>query len=385
MQRKLIASIVALLISFPVLMAQQAPGNDPMSGKQDKLFEKLGVRKAWEITKGSPDVLIGCIDNGFDFYHPYLRDNLIPGYYQEKAYHPMTFQTMAHGTLVASLMAANPADGTGMYGLAPECKVLTVSTGSMEHYILKKRQEILKNTPGMSPAGIMEEMAKDSAKIGAFSRQWNEFSGTAAAKGIVYLAENGVKVINISAEILAPYSSETQKELNKAVDYARRKNVLIVIAAGNGNKEIPDILDNYDNVIVAGASTLSDERWALNTPQGSNWGALLDVCAPTDQLVVCQPSDKRFYDADDGPMGEEHIPFDGKIYDVMPYGATSAAAPIVSALAALVYSAEPGIKASEVKRSILDGCDDIGEEGVDNYTGHGRVNFGKTIESVTHR
>ena len=69
----------------------------------------------------------------------------------------------------------------------------------------------------------------------------------------------------------------------------------------------------------------------------------------------------------------------------MPFGATSGAAPIVTSLAALVYSITPDMTANEVKKAILDGCDDIEEEGVDMYTGHGRINFGKTIELVKNR
>lgn len=382
MQRKLIIITVAFISSFHILIAQEVIEKDSIFSKQKKLFEKLEVLKAWEITKGSSSIIIGCIDNGFDFYHPYLRENLIPGCYEDKVYHPMTFQTMAHGTLVASLMIANPVNEIGMYGLAPDCKVLTASIGSMEHYILKKRQEILKNTPQMPLADIMKEMSKDSVMINTFSYQWNEFSGIAVAKGIMYLVKNGVKVINISAEIMVQYSKHTQEKINEAIDYARQQDVLLVIAAGNGNKEIPNMLRSYDNVIIVSASTLNDMRWIINNVQGSNWGSLLDVCAPVDELLVCQPSDKRFYDANDGPMGAEHIPYEGKIYDVMPYGATSAAVPIVSSLAALIYSIDPEIKASAVKSLIIKGCDDINEEGFDNYTGHGRVNFGKTIDLV---
>lgn len=382
MQKKIIIIAVILLFLLSNLMGQKMEVENSIFIEQKKLFEKLDVFKAWETTRGDPNVVIGCIDNGFDFFHPYLRQNITPGYYEDKAYHPMTFQTIAHGTLVSSLMIANPVDGIGMYGLAPECKVLTASIGSMEHYILRKRQEILRDSPQMSPSDLMKEISKDSVIIKNFSYQWNEFSAIAIAKGIMYLARNNVKVINISAEVMVQYSKETQEKINEAIDYAQQQNVLLVVAAGNKNKEIPSILKSYDNVIIVGASTLNDTHWVINNVQGSNWGSLLDVCAPIDELLVCQPSDKRFYETNDGPMGEERIPYEGKICDAMPYGATSAATPIVSSLAALIYSIEPMIKASQVKTLIIKGCDDIGDEGFDDYTGYGCVNFGKTIGLV---
>ena len=143
-----------------------------------------------------------------------------------------------------------------------------------------------------------------------------------------------------------------------------------------------------DHIILVGATNANDTRWTMSNgtmKQGSDWGELLDVCGPAQNLVVCQPSDKRFYTAADGPMGAEEVPWSGNICDVMPLAATSGAAPVVSSLAALVYSIAPGMTAPDVKKAILDGCDDIGEKGVDLYTGHGRINFGKTISLVNKR
>ncbi len=46
---------------------------------QKALFEKLARSpKPGRLTKGSPDVLVGVIDNGFDFYHPLLKGSLLP-------------------------------------------------------------------------------------------------------------------------------------------------------------------------------------------------------------------------------------------------------------------------------------------------------------------
>jgi subtilisin family serine protease len=101
--------------------------------------------------------------------------------------------------------------------------------------------------------------------------------------------------------------------------------------------------------------------------------------APSQNLVVCMPHDERFYASKDGPFGETKIPF-SDAYQVLPMGATSGATPIVTSLAALVRSLRPDLKAAEVVEVIKKGCDDIGEEGYDTYTGHGRINFRKTLE-----
>lgn len=376
-----------LLLTHNICIAQSTTLQDSLFFKQKDLFEKLGVFEAWKTTKGNPDIIIGCIDNGFDFYHPYLHDNLIPGYYADETYHSMTFQTMAHGTFVASLMVANPKNKNGMHGLAPKCKVLTASIGSIEH-ILRQQQEITKLNPNISASDAMKAIRKDTIAVQEFIKRWNDYGAKAIAKSIVYLADKNVKVINLSMQIIGMYSEQYQQLINEALDYAGKRNVLMVISAGNSNSEIPATLINRDNIILVGASTQKDTRWTItvgNITQGSNWGELLDLCAPIEDLVVCQPSDIRFYKTEDGPMGNENVPYSAKLCDIMPFGATSAAAPIVTSLAALVYSINPNMLASEVKKVIIDGCDDIAPKGVDIYTGHGRVNFGKTISLIGNR
>ena len=70
--------------------------------------------------------------------------------------------------------------------------------------------------------------------------------------------------------------------------------------------------------------------------------------------------------------------------DDLKIRATSSAAPVISALAALVFSARPDLDAPIVVELIKQGCDDLGEPGFDVRTGHGRINFAKTVELAIH-
>jgi hypothetical protein len=101
--------------------------------------------------------------------------------------------------------------------------------------------------------------------------------------------------------------------------------------------------------------------------------------APVEKLVVCAPHEPRFYSCDDGPMGPMKLPFKG-MHEVRPNGATSSAAPVVTSLVALVYSARPTLDAKSVVEIVRRGCDDIGEKGYDTHTGYGRVNFGRSLK-----
>jgi hypothetical protein len=144
-------------------------------------------------------------------------------------------------------------------------------------------------------------------------------------------------------------------------------------------------------VIVAGASLLNDQRWEQEVDRGlmkgkagSNFGKRLTCLAPVENLLVCVPHDKRVYDTDDGPFGPAKVEFKGP-HDVLKIGATSCAAPIVSALAALVISARPDLDAPTVVDLVKQGCDDLGDPGFDIHTGHGRINFARTLSlAVQH-
>src|SRR5206468_5641463 len=124
--------------------------------------------------------------------------------------------------------------------------------------------------------------------------------------------------------------------------------------AGNDGTEVDDYPGASETTLVVGATRLDDSRWeeevklpGMTIKQGSCFGKRLSVMAPVQDLVVCQPHDRRFYDADDGPMGPIKAEFEGP-YKVIPIGATSSAAPIVSSLAALILSARPDLDARSV-------------------------------------
>jgi hypothetical protein len=69
---------------------------DSLTAKQQALFERLNVAEAWKITKGNPKVLVGVIDSGFDFFHPDLKGQLIPGFYHPGGYHAEFYENVPY-------------------------------------------------------------------------------------------------------------------------------------------------------------------------------------------------------------------------------------------------------------------------------------------------
>ena len=70
-KKSLYLSIILVFIIPSAVVAKIS--NDP--NYYQWAFNDIGVYEAWEYTTGSPDVVVAIIDNGFDTFHPDLRDN----------------------------------------------------------------------------------------------------------------------------------------------------------------------------------------------------------------------------------------------------------------------------------------------------------------------
>jgi subtilisin family serine protease len=361
--------------------------------QQQALFDKLQVGGAWKVTRGDPKVVVGVIDNGFDFFHPDLEGQLQPGYYYSGGYHPEVYDNLAHGTLVASLIVGRGRGEGSVCGLAPGCKVLTACQGTIDHKLLKLQREFFRDHPDAKMWEFSLEMLKNAPTIVPFTREWATYQVTGAAEAIRYLTDRGVRVINFSGGLrrgLVP-NKEAWAKLEEAFAYAAEKNVVIVLSAGNDAACTEDYPGDDKTVIIAGATLLDDKRWEQEVDRGfmkgkagSNFGKRLTCMAPVENLLVCVPHDQRTYSTDDGPYGPAKVEFKGA-HDVLKIGATSCAAPVVSALAALVASARPDLDAPTVVELIKRGCVDLGDPGFDIHTGHGRVNFARTLQlAVRH-
>ena len=385
----MLAFPLALFLTASGVAGDTPPDKAAPTSEQQALFDRIKVQEAWEVTKGDPEVLVGVIDNGFDFFHPNLKGQLIPGFYYPGGYHTESYEVIAHGTSIASIIVAKGGLAK-MVGLAPRCKALTASTGVIEHHIYKFQKKFFEGHPDASLADLQKEMAKRQDELVKWAREWSDYQYGNAADAIRYLVDHKAKVINISGFLprKACQSPAAWRKLEEAFAYAAKKSVVIVLAAGNNAAEVGDYPGSPETVIVAGATLLDDTRWEekkevevfkVKVKQGSNFGKRLTVMAPVEKIMVCQPHERRMYEAGDGPLGPMKVPFKGE-QELLAKGATSSAAPVVTSLVALVYCVRPELDAKTVVEIVKKGCDDIGEKGYDIYTGHGRVNFGKTIK-----
>jgi cell wall-associated protease len=198
-----------------------------------------------------------------------------------------------HGTHVSGIIAAVRSNGLGIDGIADNARIMQIR---------------------LSAEG--DEYDKD------------------IALGIRYAVDNGAKVINMSlGKSLCP----DKKMIDDAIRYALSKQVLVVHAAGNSKRNI-DGFDNFPNPQFLFTDSLAP-NWitvGASTEKGlaaefSNYGKkLVDVFAPGVAMFSTFPG------------GNKYKSWEG----------TSMAAPVVTGVAALLYSYFPKLTAVQVKNII---------------------------------
>ncbi len=185
--------------------------------------------------------------------------------------------------------------------------------------------------------------------------QQGEGSDDIVAQGIVYATDRGARIINISSSTV-----DDSKVLREAVTYANAKNVLIVAAAGNtGDRaNLPNYPAAYDEVLAVGASDRSDK-----VPLFSQRQPYIGMVAPGVDI----PS-TAWVGAGLGPYA-------------LTTG-TSAAAPQVSGVAALLLSVRPDLTNDQLRHILQDSAQDICPPGRDNASGFGRLDAVQALALV---
>ena len=329
--------------------------NDSLFAEQ-YYFDRMDVLEAWAITTGSKEVVIGVAERGFDSTHEEFQTGRIEVYRLSGMEHPHDWLHENHGTEVVGLIAAESNNGKGYAGLAPGCNVIVAQIGTHESF--------RKKTP-------------ESAK------EWNRLFSEKSSEAIRYLVDRDCKVIDCSFTILTSIAD--------ALEYAIAHDVLLVVPSGNSNRNSPQFPAGTLDVLSVGGVDKNDDRW-VNAPiklrgkefiQGSNYGKGLNVVAPCRDLAVCMPFDETTaaqFPKTGWLMTNFGLARRGGYLLKQNKGGTSLASPMATALAALIRSLRPDLTFREVIKIIEQGADDLDEEGWDQYTGYGRINFHHSLK-----
>lgn len=104
-------------------------------------------------------------------------------------------------------------------------------------------------------------------------------------RGIKYATENKADIINFSIG-----TTEESKSLKTAIDYAAKKGITMIAAAGNSGDSTPYYPAAYKQVISVGATNSNGERLSK-----SNYGNWVNVFAPGQNVLSSSPGNKYEY------------------------------------------------------------------------------------------
>jgi thermitase len=294
--------------------AQAVFPNDPYFDLQWHL-ERIGMPYVWNDYRGSPDVVVSVVDSGVESSHPDLA-GMLAGGYNFVHDNPFPEDDNGHGTYIAGIIGAETNNGLGIAG---------VSWG----------------------VTLMPVKSLDNLGSGAYSD---------VAAGIVFSADNGAHVINLSLG-----GENRSFLLEEAVNYANRMGCVVVAATGNADEGAVFYPAAYRNVIAVGASNENDlrcgsEDWGPGS--GSNYGPEIDLAAPGNNILSTFPG---------GGFASG--------------SGTSAAAAVVSGAAAVLLSANPALIPGEI-RWLMNSTAEVQEGGWNEYTGHGRFDAARAVDNI---
>jgi thermitase len=275
--------------------------NDPGWSSQYGLTA-IRAPQGWSMSTGSSAVTIAILDSGVDLGHADLAGRLVAGYDFVNA-DSTPQDDYGHGTHVAGIAAASGNNGVGVAGVSWGARIMPL--------------KVLDRFGGGTYANV--------------------------AAGIVFAADHGAQVINLSLGGAAPSVT-----LQDAVLYAYNKGVLLVAASGNGGSAQVLYPARYPEVMAVGATNVSNQPSSI-----SNYGPEVDVAAPGENIYSLWPGG---YFTESG---------------------TSMSAPFVSGLAAVLFSFTNN--ASVVRNAIESTALDIGPPGWDLYSGAGLIQMDSAI------
>lgn len=209
----------------------------------------LQSESAWRLATGS-GVLVAVVDSGIDASNPHLAGAVVGGIDLVGDGEGAYADPLGHGTAIAGVIAARAIDGSGVVGLAPDARLLSVR--------------------------VLRGSDQQSVDAGFGPR------ADRIASGIRWAADNGAHIINVSLSVNADVP-----EIRDAVTYAAARGSLVVASAGNRASTDDDSDTPRYPAANPGALavTATDARGVVT--DDSIHGSHVEVAAPgTDVLTL---------------------------------------------------------------------------------------------------
>ena len=315
----------------------------------------IGLEEAWDITRGSSDVIVAVIDTGVHFDHPDLT-----GIFSDDGYDFISSPDTSldgdgidpnptdpgddpyssgsfHGTHVAGIIAAAMDNDIGVAGIGGQTRIMPI------------------RSIGLNGSGTV----MDTLQAMRYAAGMPNDSGQ--------LPRQPADIINLS--LGGDSSSQAEAELIEEI--TAKRNIVVVAAAGNLPIDQPIYPASYPNVI-----SVSAVDFDRHIAPYSSYGEYIDVAAPGG---VDFGNLENYQDGILSTVGVNH---NGNITsDYAFYAGTSMAASHVSGVIALMKAVRPDLTSADVNGWLLQGAlsTDLGEAGWDPYFGYGLIDAHRAV------
>jgi len=213
------------------LFEPQAAPNDPQFPSQWHLA-KIQAPQAWDLSKGSQQVVIAVIDSGVDPSHPDLQPKLVPGWNVLNGTANWADDN-GHGTAVAGTAAAATNNAVGVAGVAWDCRIMPVKAAGNNGYA----------------------------------------SSSTLYNGLVWAADHGAKVANLSFKVT------DNSFVRMGMQHFVSKGGVVTVSAGNDGAQATTPDNPYCLTVVATDSADQKTSW-------SAYGSNVDLAAPGLNIVT---------------------------------------------------------------------------------------------------
>jgi type VII secretion-associated serine protease mycosin len=304
---------LTVVLAAALALTGTAPANADTVRDLQYWLAEYGYTQAWTMSRGE-GVKVAIIDTGVNGDITELRGVVVGGTDASGIGSPdgqtPVGEESEHGTMVASLLAGRgTGEGNGVIGVAPDAELLTASVA----------------------------FGQDSG-----SEKTNDEQ---IAEAVRWAVDNGADVINMS---LTRNTRDWPESWDDAFLHAFANDVVVVAAAGNrgsGTSEVGAPATIPGVLTVAGVDR--DQNASFDA---SSQGISIAVAAPSEDLVGVLP---------DGGY--------------VQWSGTSAAAPLVSGLVALVRAEFPELDAANVINRVIRTADPKGEDAPSPLYGYGII------------
>ena len=332
--------------------------NDPLFGQQWDA-QLINLPQAWDITKGSSQVIVAVLDTGVLLNHPDLQGKLVTGYDfisdaqnaldgdgidpdpSDPGDQSLGGSSSFHGTHVTGTIAAATDNGIGVAGTGWQTRVMPLR-------VLGKN------------GGTSFDMCQALSYAAGLANDSNTVPARRA------------DIVNMSFGGLG--SSQTEQD---CINSARNAGVILIAAAGNDASSSPTYPAAYNGVVSVSAVNLSRQLASY-----SDYGSTVDVAAPGGEVSGDVNGDGN----PDGILSTLGNDSSGRI--ILNYGyyaGTSMAAPHVAGVAALMKAVNSGMTPDQFDTWLSNGLltDDLGVPGRDDLYGNGLINAYKAVTTAS--